>query len=434
MKYRNLYLYNKLQVLKKDIKRVLTEEIETKASFPIVKKSNVEEPTKTDIQSTIVSYTKLQASSIPKENDVIVSFLDNLMDESVKSSKEVKFKVSKINVNITTLLNEIKTFTDNENNYTDAGLVNDIKETRDAVARISKIYSDVSKSFEDAIIMFDAHKAKYNNYIKMENELEKRIEKMRKEVRMELLAKYNLVPKDIKDVEKILNIQAEESSKESLSKSAVDKELKDIIRNVKNIVSSVTDIEEQIISNSKMFVTGFGRTVGVSRTSKGYYMLEKGGFEIIKENPELFEKLSGMVRYIEPEDKVIGNITGDKQDTALKIGTYFSQHKGEIDTVLKSLDDVKEEMNEGISSMFNGFIKMVSTKYKLVFSKISSIYSKINNKYQSETKSVVDELDNYKVTLNANTQKLASSMQSYIISYKKSETKILEKIAKSDDK
>jgi hypothetical protein len=327
-------------------------------------------------------------------------------------------------IKLSELIDAIRNVTSNDTFFDKTGKIIDGREIRNAIQNISNLYTKLDKeikerlkkhkTFTQKISKFDVEFQKYKD--QLDRQLEKELNTKEKE----LLKKYSIEPAEQSSFDATLavNKKAEETTQTEASEI-----LKAKVRDIRAYVQQTTDIPTEIIESAQLVITTAGRTLSVSRSQKGYYNLSQEGFEILRQNPELLERLQEMqaLKFVEPENKVL-----PLNDKIPELKSYFSEYTAKADKELKSLEDVKADMNEGINSMISATYKLVLNKFRTFTDKVDSMFNNVIKKFVKENSVEIERANTLHTKVVANKTKIAEKSRQFIVKYKEAEAKYVK--------
>lgn len=421
------YLYKKLSTLDRRLKKILTEAelaIKEKPSDISVKKGVSTKEQFKDKSGVVVNFKKLTKAT-NKETEFILTEGIKLIQEEGQKAKELSEVVLRdIVADLTKIKNEMA------------------KANEDLLKTKSKEMTDIRNVFKLYATRYIQSKNKIKEYQRKIDEKRNSIKWEEYEQKLEdLRIKYNMdkYEEEVYDIEQEYGVEEfsqvemdltseinniEKESKQNYAQ--IDKEAKDTIRKVRQIIEEMYDVPSELVNTADIFIKAMGVVAKLS-TISDRYLMKKEGFEKILNNPTLMTELGEFIETTEYSDRV--NFIGTELS---ELGTYFSEVKLKVDNQVKSFEQSEKELNENV---FSEIGKKAVMKIAKVTKTTTALFKNWMNKLTSRIDISINKIvNNDKNFENKNKEFLNGARKAYVSVNKELEKLKLEQLSDLEKK
>lgn len=382
-------VFNKVKILKEEL------EIRDKKSMGI-SRGTPNDKQYEGLKSLVLNLQKV-TSKTKLENKKVLDSTGKLIDELELQATNVDYVVKELVVDLTKLKNEIDTF--------DSEKAKDVEEVKKLLRYYVTERNRVKKSIMEAQIKKRELLKKLetiDSYEKL-----KQLEKEREEKIREIEEQYDEMMSNINedDMEKIDDINYEMSEIEELINSTekdIDRitsksmtsslqEHKEDIRKIRNIIQETVDVPIELLDTTKIILTALGAVASLNFNKDSYVMSQEGIRKILGDK-DLSSKLGEFISVVERSDSI--HTFGSQIPT---LGTVFSELKLKYENELKSFEEAKENIDEGLMKplVVDMFKKMIKKTSKYLF-KLQKVLSFKRQEFNASLTSVNDSLFSFK--------------------------------------
>jgi hypothetical protein len=370
-KLRNLRVYNKLQRVF-NTARLINEDIEAEKRPFTAKDAPPKKDQYGDKRAVVANLAKVTKRT-NRENSFIIEGSLKITKKAEETFKETEFSIKEIVVDLTKLKNEIEQYNSSK--------AKDIEELK----KVMRYFVTYKNQTEKAIQEAEQKKQRIEQELEKEgyfSELD-RLEDDHQAKLDALRDKYDA--EALEDAE--MEVGDELDKQREGMKSIQEKHLGEI-RKIRQFVKETVDLPLDILHNVKIYAMALGALTQLSKNPDRMQM-SKEGIDKILNTPELKKELGEFIETIEYQDSV--NIVSSKLP---QLGTYYSEMKTKYETEMKSFEQAKDQVDEGVfSDVINQSMDKFVKRGKAFFNKAKSVLSTFISKITTDTDAIYNEVE-----------------------------------------